>query len=118
MNEKLTLWCVTLLVAGLGPVSHAQILIGQTAGFTGAASAGVKETTDGAMLTLNSVNAKGGTGGQKIALVSLDDKFDPKLTADNARKLIEEKNVVALFLTRGTPHTKAIIPCLTSMACR
>ena len=60
----------------------------------------------------NLVNAKGGTGRQKIALVSLDDKFDPKLTADNARKLIEEQNVVALFLTRGTPQTEAIIPLL------
>ncbi len=110
--KKLKLWCVTLLVAGLGHASHAQILIGQTAGFTGTVGAGVKETTDGAMLYLNSVNAKGGVGGQKIELVSLDDKFDPKLAADNARKLIEEQNVVALFLTRGTPHTEAIIPLL------
>ena len=50
--------------------------------------------------------------GQKIELVSLDDKFDPKLAAENARKLIEERNVLALFLTRGTPHTEAIIPLL------
>jgi branched-chain amino acid transport system substrate-binding protein len=50
--------------------------------------------------------------GQKIELVSLDDKFDPKLAAENARKLIEEQNVLAMFLTRGTPHTEAIIPLL------
>ena len=64
------------------------------------------------MLYIDAVNAKGGVNGQKIELTSLDDKFDPKLAAENARKLIEENNVSALFLTRGTPHTEAIVPLL------
>lgn len=92
--------------------AQAQIVIGQTAGFSGAVAAGVKETTDGAKLYLDSVNAKGGVNGQSIELVSLDDKFDPKLAAANAKVLITEKNVVALFLNRGTPHTQAIMPLL------
>jgi branched-chain amino acid transport system substrate-binding protein len=94
------------------PGAQAQIVVGQTAGFSGAVAAGVKETTEGAKLYLDSVNAKGGINGQKIELISLDDKFDPKLAAENARQLIEDKNVVALFLTRGTPHTEAIVPLL------
>ena len=93
--------------------AHAQILIGQTSGFTGPVAAGVKEITDGARLYLDAVNAKGGVNGQLIELVSLDDKFDPKLAGENARKLIVEKNVVALFLSRGTPHTQAIMPLLS-----
>lgn len=93
-------------------VAQGQILIGQTAGFSGAVAAGVKETTDGAKLYINAINAKGGVNGQKIELLSLDDKFEPKLAAENARILIEEKNVVAMFLTRGTPHTEAILPLL------
>ena len=99
------------LCATLG-AANAQLLIGQTAGFSGQVAAGVKETSDGAKLYLDSVNAKGGVNGQKIEVVALDDKFDPKLAADNARKLIEETNVLALFLNRGTPHTEAIIPLL------
>lgn len=113
---KMFFWCAALLTASLGQVCQAQILIGQTAGFTGPVGAGVKETTDGARLYLDSINAKGGIGGQKIELISLDDKFDPKLAAENARKLIEEKNVVAMFLTRGTPHTEAVIPLLDKYA--
>jgi ABC-type branched-subunit amino acid transport system substrate-binding protein len=74
--------------------------------------AGVKETTDGAKLYLDAINAKGGVNGQKIELISLDDKFEPKLAAENARKLIEDQNVSAMFLTRGTPHTEAILPLL------
>lgn len=42
----------------------------------------------------------------------MDDKFDPKPAAENTRTLIEDKNVSALFLNRGTPHTEAILPLL------
>ena len=110
--KKPSLWCAAIVMAALSQASQAQILIGQTAGFTGPVGAGVKETTAGAKLYLDAINAKGGVGGQQIELVSLDDKFDPKLAADNARKLVEEQNVLAMFLTRGTPHTEAIIPIL------
>ena len=109
---------LTALVVGMGAgmgihaSAQAQIVIGQTAGFSGIVASGVQETTDGAKLYLDHVNARGGVGGQKIELVSLDDKFDPKLAGENARKLIEEQNVTALFLTRGTPHNEAIIPHL------
>lgn len=92
--------------------AHAQILIGQTAGFSGPVAAGVKETTDGAKLYIDAVNAKGGVNGQKIELISLDDKFDPKIAAENGRKLIEERNVLAMFLTRGTPHSQSLFPLL------
>lgn len=110
--KKLNLWCGAIVLTALSHASQAQILIGQTAGFTGAVGAGVKETTEGAKLYIDAINAKGGVNGQKIELVSLDDKFDPKLAAENARQLIEEQNVVAMFLTRGTPHTEGIIPIL------
>ncbi len=110
--NKTTGWLAAIALAALSHASHAQLLIGQTAGFTGPVGAGVKETTEGAKLYIDAINAKGGVGGQKIELVSLDDKFDPKLAAENARKLIEEQDVLAMFLTRGTPHTEAIIPLL------
>ena len=93
-------------------LASAQLLVGQTAGFTGTVSAGVTETTEGAKLYIDAVNSRGGVGGQKIELISLDDKFDPKLAAANARKLIEDNQVLTLFLNRGTPHTEAIIPLL------
>ena len=95
-----------------GAALQAQILIGQTVGVTGAVAATVKESNAGAMLYIDEVNAKGGIGGEKIEVITLDDKFDTKLTAINARKLIEERHVVALFMTRGTPNTEGIIEVL------
>lgn len=110
--NRTSLWCLAIVIGTLSQVSQAQILIGQTAGFTGAVAAGVNETTLGAKLYLDAINTQGGIGGQKIELISLDDKFEVKLAAENARKLIEEQNVVAMFLTRGTPHTEGILPLL------
>lgn len=96
----------------LAPAAHAQIVVGQTAGFSGAVAAGVKETTDGAKLYIDAINARGGVNGERIELRSLDDKFDPALAGENAKKLVADPRLVALFLNRGTPHTQAIMPVL------
>jgi branched-chain amino acid transport system substrate-binding protein len=99
------------LAAVLGS-AQAEIVVGQTVGVTGSVAATVKEAATGANLVIDNVNAKGGIKGEKIAVVTLDDKFDVKQAVANARILIEEKNAVALFMNRGTPHTEAIIPLL------
>jgi len=92
--------------------ANAQLKIGQTVGVTGAVAATVKEASLGAQLYLDAVNAKGGVGGEKIELITLDDKFDTQLALTNAKELIENRGVLALFMTRGTPHTEGIIPLL------
>ncbi len=104
-------WFLAFAALSTG-AAQAQILIGQTVGVTGPVAATVKEAVDGARLYIDSVNARGGIRGEKIELITLDDKFDPKLAAANASTLITDKNVVALFLNRGTPHTEAIMPLL------
>lgn len=111
MRRSLSL-CFVLWLALSGATAQGQLRIGQTAGFSGQVAAGVKEITDGARLYIDAVNAKGGIAGQKIELISLDDKFEPKLAGENAVKLVNEQNVLALFLTRGTPHTEAVLPVL------
>ena len=108
-------WRSSLVAGSLLAISisaQAEILIGQTAGVSGPVAAGVAETIAGAKLHFDAVNAKGGIKGEQITLVTLDDKFDPKLAGENAKKLITENKVLALFLTRGTPHTQAIMPLL------
>jgi branched-chain amino acid transport system substrate-binding protein len=99
-------------LAASGGASMAQLVVGQTSGVTGPIAAGVKENIDGAKMYFDAVNAAGGINGKKIELVTLDDHFDPKQAAENARKLITERGAIALFLNRGTPHTEAIRPLL------
>ncbi|MCU0990024.1 MAG: ABC transporter substrate-binding protein, partial [Xanthomonadales bacterium] len=87
-----------------------EILIGQSAGFSGAVGPLVKELTEGAKACFQAVNSRGGVHGRKIVLESMDDGFEPKRTAENTRSLIELKKVFALFLYRGTPTTEAALP--------
>ncbi|MBS0392482.1 MAG: ABC transporter substrate-binding protein [Comamonadaceae bacterium] len=105
-------WGTALALGALLGTAQAQILVGQTAGFSGVVGPGVQETAAGAKLYIDAVNTKGGVNGQKIELIAMDDQFDPKTASENARVLIEEKKVDVMFLTRGTPHTEAIIPHL------
>ena len=93
-------------------VTADKILIGQSAGFTGSIAGTVKELTAGAKAYFDVVNAKGGVHGRKIVLESMDDGFDPKRTPDVIQKLIVEKKVFALFLSRGTPTNEAAIPVI------
>ena len=110
--KKFSVWCGMLLLTAFAPLGYAQILIGQTVGVTGAVAATVKEANAGAMLHLNAVNAAGGVDGQQIQLITLNDKFDTKLTISNAKTLIEDQRVLALFMTRGTPNTEGLFPLL------
>lgn len=90
-------------------VTSTEILVGQTGGFTGPVATQVKEMTAGALLYLEHINEKGGVNGRKIRLESLDDAFLPPKAGENAKALIEDKKVFALFLVRGTPHTEAVM---------
>ena len=114
MNWKALIYRAVLLLGALcGQAAQAQILVGQTAGFTGPVADAVNEITAGARLYIDSVNAHGGINGQTIQLLSMDDKFDPKLSASNA-KALAEKGAVALLLSRGTPNTEAMLPVLAA----
>jgi ABC-type branched-subunit amino acid transport system substrate-binding protein len=106
-------WFAGVILAAWTACASAQIVIGQTADFSNISAAAVKEATLGARLYFDHVNSHGGINGQKIELVSLDDKFDPALAATNARDLITQRKVLALFFSRGTPQTEAIVPLLS-----
>jgi ABC-type branched-subunit amino acid transport system substrate-binding protein len=96
------------------PLACAQgvILLGQTADYSGPQAAPVKETAAAARAYFDRVNAAGGVNGRKIVLESLDDGFDPKRSVENAKKLIDEKNILALFLFRGTANAEALMPLI------
>src|SRR5262245_37850323 len=93
-------------------VTADKIVIGQVAGFTGSVAGTVKELTAGAQAYFDYVNSKGGVHGRKIVLESADDGFDPKKSPEAFKKLIDEKQVFAMFLSRGTPTTEAAYPVL------
>ena len=94
-------------------VTKTEILIGQTTDLTGVQAASSKDIGDAARAYFDKVNKSGGISGRTITLVSLDDKFDPKLTAANATTLALEKDVLAIAFGRGSANAEAVIPIVT-----
>ena len=75
--------------AGLLPVRAAELVVAQIAPLSGVLASTGKQMVLGGQIYFDAVNAKGGVNGEKIQIITLDDKFDPKLTLENAKKLIE-----------------------------
>jgi branched-chain amino acid transport system substrate-binding protein len=54
------------------------------------------------------LNAKGGVNGRKIEFITLDDGYEPARALQNARRLVEQDKVFALFNTLGTANNLAM----------
>ncbi len=84
-----------------------EIKIGGISPYSGPASAyGAIGKAIGAYI--EKVNAEGGINGRKIKWISLDDGYNPAKTVEQARKLVEEDEVLFVFNTLGTPPNSAI----------
>lgn len=112
MNIRRSLLAAALLTAGLNApaADSGPLVLGQTADYSGPQAGPVKETANAARAYFDKVNNQGGVNGRKIVLESMDDGFDPKRSVENAKTLIDEKNVLALFLFRGTANVEAMMP--------
>ena len=84
-----------------------EIKIGHIGPYSGPASA---YGTIGKAISayIDKVNADGGVNGRKIKLITLDDAYNPAKTVEQARKLVEEDEVLLVFNPLGTPSNSAI----------
>jgi branched-chain amino acid transport system substrate-binding protein len=88
-------------------ITDSEIKLGGSYPFSGPASA-YKSIAEGAKAHFAFVNDKGGVDGRKIKFITLDDGYEPPRAVQNARRLIQEEKVFALFNTLGTPNNLAI----------
>jgi branched-chain amino acid transport system substrate-binding protein len=88
-------------------ITDDSIKLGGSYPFSGPASA-YRSIEQGAQAYFSFVNAKGGVDGRKIDFVTLDDGYEPAKAVQNARRLIQEEQVFALFNTLGTANNVAI----------
>ncbi len=87
--------------------SDKEIKIGNINPYSGPASAyGSIGKSIGAYF--DKVNAEGGINGRMIKYISLDDGYNPARSVEQARKLVEEEEVLVLFQPLGTPSNSAI----------
>ena len=91
-----------------GPgVTDSEIKIGHINPYSGPASAyGTIGKAIAAYFKM--VNDNGGVNGRKINFISLDDGYSPPKTVEQARKLVEQEQVLLIFQSLGTPTNTAI----------
>jgi ABC-type branched-subunit amino acid transport system substrate-binding protein len=86
------------------------IVLGQSAPLSGSFAGQGTAYRDGALLFFNQINASGGINGRKIQLITLDDGYKAETAAENAKKLIEQENVLALFNFMFTNAIRGSMP--------
>lgn len=89
--------------------SEAKIVLGQSAALTGAAAQLGIQFNEGANIYFERLNARGGINRRQIALVAMDDAYEPDRCAENTRQLVSQ-DVLALFGYIGTPTSLAALP--------
>jgi branched-chain amino acid transport system substrate-binding protein len=93
--------------AGVPGVTATSIKLGGSYPFSGPASA-YGTIGRSAKAYFDYLNSKGGVHGRKITFDALDDAYDPAKAVANARRLITQDKVFALFNTLGTANNLAI----------
>jgi branched-chain amino acid transport system substrate-binding protein len=87
--------------------TNTEIKIGNIMPYSGPASAyGVIGHVESAYF--RKVNDEGGINGRKINFISYDDGYSPPKTVEQARKLVEDDQVLLIFNSLGTPTNTAI----------
>jgi branched-chain amino acid transport system substrate-binding protein len=88
-------------------ITKTSIKLGGSYPFSGPASA-YGTIGEGAKAYFKYLNAKGGVNGRKIDFKTLDDGYEPPKALQNARRLVQQDKVFAMFNTLGTPNNLAI----------
>src|SRR4029450_13101067 len=87
--------------------SDTEIKIGNIMPYSGPASAyGTIGRAQAAYF--NKINAEGGVNGRKINFITYDDAYSPPKAVEQARKLVENDEVLLVFQPLGTPSNSAI----------
>jgi branched-chain amino acid transport system substrate-binding protein len=88
-------------------ITKTSVKLGGSYPFSGPASA-YGTIGEGAKAYFKFLNDKGGVNGRKIQFIALDDGYEPPRALQNARRLVQQDKVFAMFNTLGTPNNLAI----------
>jgi ABC-type branched-subunit amino acid transport system substrate-binding protein len=99
MKQSIATWLMCALGVLAQGAAQAQTawVVGQSAPLTGSNAAFGQDIRDGALAYFKSVNAQGGVAGAPIELITLDDQNQRKIAGENTAKLLQNRNLVALF---------------------
>ena len=107
MIRRLIPFVVAVFAAQTAMAADTPIKLGNTAPFSGPASAyGVIARAETAYFQM--LNDNGGINGRKIDFMTLDDGYSPPKTVEQTRRLVEQDEVLAMFSSVGTAPNIAV----------
>ena len=104
MSKQMKLLCATALTclavtAGVGAaLAQSTFKIGVSGAATGPASPNYSPNIEGLRTYVRALNDRGGVNGSKVELIVLDDKAAPSEAASNAKRLMDDEQVLAVGL--------------------
>jgi branched-chain amino acid transport system substrate-binding protein len=105
-----------LLPAPAARAQASEIRIGMSAAFRGAAAGLGSELYRGAQAYYSEINSRGGIFGRAIAVVPLDDGYNPEPCIRNTIELLEREKVYLLSNYVGTPTLTRALPVIKQYA--
>lgn len=88
------------------------IIVGQSADLSGPYAKITRQFITGANVYFAQLNSRGGIGGRRIQLLTLDDQNDPAEAVKNTYQLLDEHKAIALFGYIGAQTTAAVLPLI------
>jgi branched-chain amino acid transport system substrate-binding protein len=95
-------------VAGEALAQRAEPCIGASWELTGAFAHQAQQIRYGAEVAIDEINERGGVLGQRLRLVAYDDQGEPARAVDNARRIGERDNCIAMLGGFRTPTAIAL----------
>ncbi len=89
---------------------NSPIKVGSTVALTGTAEKHGQGVILGMKIYFDRINAENGINGRKIELITLDNKYDPRLAGPLARQLIDQDQVLALVGLHGSAIIAVVLP--------
>jgi branched-chain amino acid transport system substrate-binding protein len=108
-RRALSLWLLLLAFAWLPSASFAQpVTLAHIGPFTGPAASDARDLNAGMLAYLAQANARGGVGGRKLELMTLDDRYD---RAEFSKRFAEaqSRGAVALLSPLGLGALRALL---------
>jgi len=113
---KIFLACIIAIIFSLPFVDfnsyydEKEIRLGMSGPFSGSLHTLGSELMLGVNAYFKYINENGGIYGRVFRVITKDDKYEPKITADNAEELIKKDRVFALLGFIGTPTSFVALP--------
>ncbi len=100
---------LAVVCAASASLAHADWVVAQVAPLTGATAVQSKAYAQGMRLYFNEVNKSGGVHGDRLRLVSADDRGSPEDTVKQTQRLLQEAKPVALAGYFGNRNLQALL---------